>query len=329
MKSESNDRLTLAAFAASILFGGFNSIGVHLMVQEISPFWGAVLRFAPASLLLFGLMMLRRTPLPKGRALTGAVIYGSVNFGIAYAFAYWGLQKAQPGMGQVLLATVPLLTLLTAVGFRQEKFNRRALLGSLVAIGGIAVVFAEEIQTNVPWPYLAALFISAVCFAFSAVYVKTVPKSDPIATNAVGMAAGAVILFLTSLLFGEPRAIPTRTSTWLALVYLTLLGSVAMFTLVLYVLKRWKASTNAYSFVLLPFVTLTGSALINHERLTLGELAGAVLVIAGTYYGALRTNGGRVSQPDVDALVRSAPAGPPITPELAVAPQPVEVEVKK
>lgn len=319
MKSASNDRLTLAAFAASILFGGFNSIGVHLMVQEITPFWGAVLRFAPASLLLFGIMLLRRTPMPKGRALTGAIIYGTVNIGITYAFAYWGLQKVQPGMGQVILATAPLLTLLIAVGFRQETFNRRALLGSLIALAGIAVVFAEEIQTNVPWPYLAALFMSAVCFAFSGVYVKTVPKSDPIATNAVGMAAGALILFLTSLLFGEPRAIPTRTTTWIALVYLTLMGSVAMFTLVLYVLKRWKASTNAYSFVLLPFVTLAGSALINREQLTLWELAGALLVIAGTYYGALRAT----SRP-------SSPAEPPepVNPELAAVPEVVESNFK-
>ncbi len=319
MKSASNDRLTLLAFIASILFGGMNAIGVRFSVRELAPFWGAAIRFAPASLLLFAVMAVRRLPMPKGRGLVGALIYGMLNFGLNYAFTYFGLQKAQAGMTQVILAVAPLLTLLIALAFRQESFNRQALFGSLIALAGILLVFGEELQTQVPLLYLLSLLMAAVTVAFSAVYVKTVPKSDPVSTNAVAMGAGAVVLFLLSLLFGEPRALPTRTATWIALVYLILFGSIVVFTLYLFVLKRWKASAGAYVYVLLPFVTLTASALIDHEPLTPVLLVGAVLVIAGTWYGALRP-ASRPSRP-------SAPLEP-VNPELAAVPEVVPSHIK-
>lgn len=294
MSKEAIDRSTLTAFVVAILFGGLNGIGIRFMVQELPPFWSAVLRFAPACVLLFGLILIKRLPMPKGRGLTGAVIYGVVGFGMSFALANWGLQKALPGITQVILASVPLFTLLIAVGFRQETLNRQALAGAVVAISGIAVVFRGQIQTDLPWPYLTALLLSAICISFSNVYVKTFPVSHPITTSTVGMSAGTILLILLSLAFNERWGLPVQPVSWISMAYLVTLGTTLVPILFLFVLRRWKASAAAYGFVLMPFVTLSASALINRERLTLTLLAGAALVIAGTWYGALRPNGKRV-----------------------------------
>jgi drug/metabolite transporter (DMT)-like permease len=56
----------------------------------------------------------------------------------------------------------------------------------------------------------------------------------------------------------------------------------------LYVLKRWTASATAYTFVLLPFVTVLASAFLGQEQITPNFLLGGVLLLLGVYIGALR-----------------------------------------
>jgi drug/metabolite transporter (DMT)-like permease len=277
----------LAAFLISTLLGGFNAIGVRFTVQELAPFWGATLRFAPAGLLLFLLSLVFHIPFPKGRGMWGAILFGAINFGGSYAFIYWGIQKVQPGMVQVILALVPLLTMLFAISQRRESFRMRALLGALMAVIGIAVVFGNQAGANVPLTSLFAVVLGAACFAEAGVLVKGFPQNHPIATNAIGMCVGAVILFLISILAHETFVLPIKVSTWVAVGYLVLFGSCVVFILVLYILRYWPASTVAYQFVLLPFVTLAGSAWLTQEQISPMVAVGGALVLLGVFFGAL------------------------------------------
>jgi drug/metabolite transporter (DMT)-like permease len=107
--------------------------------------------------------------------------------------------------------------------------------------------------------------------------------------NAVGMSVGAVALIVVAVLAGETRALPDEADTWSAVLYLATLGSIGVFLLYLYVLRRWEASRAAYSFVLIPVVTVILSAWLDDEPVGVGLVAGGLLVLAGVYVGALRT----------------------------------------
>src|SRR5918995_242943 len=117
------DRTTLAAFVAFVTLAGGNVIAVRSVSCEdceLDPFWAAASRFLLASLILAAIALALRTGMPRGRALLGAVLYGVLGFGAAFAFAYWGLQRVSGGLGAILLATVPLLTFVFALAHRQE-----------------------------------------------------------------------------------------------------------------------------------------------------------------------------------------------------------------
>lgn len=281
----------LAAFLFSVLFIGFNAIGVRYVIAELPPFWAAALRFAPAGAILFILMLLLRLPIPRGKSLLGAVLYGALNFGASYAFLYQGLEKVKPGMTQVILALVPLFTLLFAILHKQEHFRWNALLGALLALAGVAIVFREQIQENVPVISLIEVILGSLCIAESSVIAKSFPKNHPISTNAIGMITGAIILMAMSLIWKEAWFLPKSSASWFALAYLILIGSCVAFILFLFVLKQWSASINSYQFVLLPFVTVTASAWLTHEKLSPVLLSGAALVLLGVYFGAIFTSG--------------------------------------
>jgi drug/metabolite transporter (DMT)-like permease len=285
MKKFFREHWPIGVFFTIVLLGGFNGIGIHFTVQELSPFWGAALRFGPAAVLMLLLMVIKKLPLPRGKAWLGAVLFGFFNFGGSYALIYYGLQTVQAGMGQVIMALVPVFTLLFAVAHRQETFRWRGLLGSLLAMVGIAFVFQEELHANIPLLSILAIVLGAIFIAEGNVVIKFFPHSDPITTNVVGLTVGTIFLFGLSLLKGEPLVLPVQTTTWAALIYLVIFGTSILFLLVLNLLKVWSASATAYIFVVLPFVSLAGSAWLANEKLSPILLVGAMLVIAGTLIG--------------------------------------------
>jgi drug/metabolite transporter (DMT)-like permease len=81
-------------------------------------------------------MAVLRLEIPRGRAMTGACFYGAFNFGAAFALTYYGLVRVHAGLGQILLALVPLATLLLAVVQRQERLRVGAIVGAFSRLRG-------------------------------------------------------------------------------------------------------------------------------------------------------------------------------------------------
>jgi drug/metabolite transporter (DMT)-like permease len=283
------ERVALAAFVTGSVLAGGNAVGVRFSNRELAPLWGAGLRFAVAGAVLLAVMAALRLALPRGRALAGALLYGALNFGAAFALAYYGLVRVHAGLGQTLLAVVPLATLLLAVLQRQERLRAGAVAGSLVALAGIAVMSRAPLREAVPALSLLALLGGALCFAEAAVLVRRFPRVHPVTMNAVGMTAAGALLVPLAVLAGEPIELPRRAATWLALGYLVAVGSVLVFVLYLVVLARWTASRAAYTFVLVPVVTVVLSAWLDDEPVGSGLVLGGLLVLAGVYVGALRS----------------------------------------
>ena len=290
------DGATLGAFAAVVVVGGANYIAVKDTVEELDPLYGAAIRFGLACLIFFAILVAGRIPLPRGRAFAGAAIYGLLGFGTAYALLYIALVELSAGVASVLMATVPLLTLALAALQRMERFTARGLAGGALAIGGIAVLSVHSLGGDVPFRYLLAALVAPLAVAQSTIVVKRFPLTDPIATNAIGMLAGTALLISASLAWGESWSVPQARDTWIAVAWLVVAGSVAMFWLLLYVVRRWTASATSYVLPLMPVVAVALDAGLNGEAIGPEVIAAGLLVIVGVYVGALR--GSRSKVPD-------------------------------
>jgi len=288
------DKSTLAAFAALVFLASTNIIAVKFTNQELPPFWGAGTRFAIATVLFYGVVSFQKLQFPRGRALYGAILFGILQFGLGFALAYWALLEVPASLASVILATVPLFTLLFAFIARLESIRLRGILGSLLAIVGTAIIFGTGTGRAVPPAYLLAAFGAVVCFSLAPVVVKLNPQIHPAVMNTIGMFTGTLILLGLSLLYGENAVIPKNLATWIAQIYLITLGSVGVFGLILFLLKRWTASGVSYQTVLTPIVTIGLSAWLLGEPLTSSLFVGCISVTAGVYVGALasdRSNG--------------------------------------
>lgn len=209
------DRTTLGAFALLILMAGGNGVAVRSIYEELDlPFWSAATRFLFAAILFAAISYVVHAAVPRGRALAGALLYGVLFFGGGFALIYWGLVEAPAGLTQVVLACIPLLTLVLALAHGQERFRWDGLAGASLALDGIAVIFRGGMDEGVPPTSLLAIVAGAVCWAEAAIIVKGFPPVHPAMMNAIGMAMGTVILLVLSVIFGESRAVPQTAQTW-------------------------------------------------------------------------------------------------------------------
>ena len=290
MVTAHRDQIVLAAFGALILLAGGNGVAVRYSNRELAPLWGASLRFLLAAVFLFALMALLRLALPRGRALVGALLYGVFQFSGAFGLVYYAFVQVHAGLGQTLLALVPLATLLLAVVQRQENLRARSVVGTLLGVAGIGLVASEPLRGAVPALSLLAILGSVLCFAQAAVVVRRFPPVHPVVMNGVGMLAGGTILVGASALANEPFVLPERVATWVALAYVVTAGSIAVFLLLVFILQRWTASRASYAWVVIPIVAVLLSAWLDDEPVRAGLILGGLLVIFGVYIGALRSS---------------------------------------
>jgi drug/metabolite transporter (DMT)-like permease len=289
----SPDYLTFLAYGLTVLFAGAIAVGVRFTVAELPPFWGATIRFGAAATIFWVIALIRKASLPTGRAMLGVILYGFFSFGASYAFLYWGLQVVPAGLTQVILALVPLLTFFAAFFHKLESFRWRGLFGALLAVAGIAFAFFEQPGGGLPVFSLLAIIAGAACIAEGTVIAKMYPQKDLFMTNALGTTVGTLMLFLLSLVSGESWTLPTQTSTWVAIIYLVLIGSVVVFYLYLFIVQRWTASATSYQFVLFPFVTVLIAGWLADETINTAFIFGGALVLVGVWIGALSNTSAR------------------------------------
>jgi drug/metabolite transporter (DMT)-like permease len=281
------ERNVLVAFAFFILVAGGASVAIRITYAELAPFWAATARFGLGALVFWGIVAYKKMPLPKGRALLGAVLFGALTVGFAFLLNAWALVVIPASLYQILMAMVPLLTLFLSSFQGLESITRRGILGAALAVTGIAVSVGGTSSSAFSLPHIAAVLVAAAFMAEGGVLIKKFPPNPPVMTNAIGMTTGAVILGLASLISGEQWTVPTQVNTIAAFLYLVFFVTILAFLLYMFVLGRWTASGTSYGFVVIPLVTISVAATLAGEKITLNFLVGSLLVLAGVYVGAL------------------------------------------
>ena len=281
------DRRTVAAFALLVVLVGTNLVAIRYSNRDLPPFWDAGARFALAALAFAVIVVIRRPRTPTRGEVAAGVAYGLFAFAGFFAFVYLGLVRSPAAIGQTVLALNPLVTMFLAAAIGMERIRPRAIVGAAISLIGIAVAFGAASQLDVPAPSLLALLAATTSFAAGGIVVRRVRGAEPITQNLIATLVGSAVLLAISAISGEPWRLPAASGTWVAFAYLVGPGTVVVFLLLLYLLRRWTATAVSYQFVLAPIVSISLAALLLGEPIGPSVIVGAVLVILGVYVGAI------------------------------------------
>ena len=272
-------RIAIAFIACAAIWGS-TFLAIRFGNEATPPVWAATIRLALASVLLFGIAAIFKLPLPRGRALRGAALWGFFNLGVNMALLYIGETSVPSGISAVLYATVPLSTALLAAIFGVERLVRRKLIAAAVAITGVAVIFAGELGVAVPFAGLLTIFGAATAAALANVLLKQAPKQQVIPLNAIGTAVGAGACLVISLLLGESHALPATTAAWLPILYLTIAGSLGAFVLFSWLVTHWSVGNASLVGVVVPVIAVILGGLVKGEQPAPLTYLGAAVVIS-------------------------------------------------
>jgi drug/metabolite transporter (DMT)-like permease len=272
-------------YALLCIIWGSTWLVIKVGYGGLGPFNVAAVRFFVAGLVLTAVVPLTGTRWPRGRVEWALIAWiGVLLFGADYGLIYWAEQYIDSGLTAILFATLPLVTILFAhVYVPGDRITPRKLTGTVLAFIGVAALFGDHaaIDATKMWPMLAVVG-AAVCAAATSVASKRHGHElHPAALNAPAMLAGAVVLTLVSLATGERFALPSDASTWGAIVYLALAGSVLSFLVYFSLLKTWSVTSLSFISVFTPAIAVLLGFVFLDERPTLWTAVGAALILAG------------------------------------------------
>src|SRR5438132_5181169 len=237
--------MTVALYALICLIWGSTWLAIKIGLAGVPPFLAAGLRFVLSTLLVGLVLAVRRTPLRLTRDDTICVLSaGVLVFWLDYAAVYWAETRISSGLTAILFSTMPLMTsILSARWTHSETLSGRKIAGILVGVAGTALLFWPHEHLGLPQALgMLATLGGSLCAAINLVMLKKYGRrSDPFVLNFFGMALGAACLLAMSAM--EPWSAATWSrSNILALVYLSVFGSVIAFWAYYYLIKRMDAT---------------------------------------------------------------------------------------
>jgi len=260
-------------------------IGLH----DLPPISYAGIRFVVAVIVLLAVSVGRVRLLPQRRsdyALLGFT--GVLMFAVNYGLLFWGELHVSSGLAAVLQATIPIFGMVFAhLMLPDEPMRLQKLAGSLLALGGVAIICARLLGFNglmAFWGGLGIVF-GAAGAAFSNVLLKArVLQVAPAMIAAWQMIFGTAPLLVTGFIVeGNPLRFHWTTLSIFCLLYLAVIGSALAFLLLYWLLPRMTVTNlQTISLITPPGAVALGWA-VGGEKFSLWSLVGACFVLAGVW----------------------------------------------
>jgi drug/metabolite transporter (DMT)-like permease len=252
---------------------------------ELAPLAFTFVRFALMTALAFVVLFARgRSWRIDRRDLPRFALAGLTGYTFYQLCFVLGLERTSPFTSSLLIAMVPLFTLIILAG-RGERPPARGWAGLAVALAGVVIFLADQWGQGAAGSLVgAALNIgAAVSFALYGVVNRPLVRDYPPETyTAYTLLAGSIPLMLVA----TPSALAQNWGAVSALGWLEIGYMVILPVYVAYMLWNWaiarRGAAAATSFSLLvPIASGSLSAWLFREQFGVGKLLGAALVLAG------------------------------------------------
>lgn len=256
---------------------------IKIAVQEVGP--NTLVAFRVLFGLLFGIViiLIQRVSLRRSwKEWIPLLLLGITNVAIPFFLISWGEQSIDSAVAAILDATVPLFTILIAhYLLHDDKMTVPKVLGLLIGFAGVVILMSKDIGASFG-SVLGQLAVVLACIFYSgsAVYARRTTEHTPgILRSAGPLISATIIMWPAAFLFESPFQVPHLTVTWIALLFLGVLGSGLAFVLSYYLIHEIGPTRTSMVTYLFPIGGVILGVIFLNEKLSWQLLAGTVLVI--------------------------------------------------
>jgi len=274
----------LALFLAPSAIWSSSYLLTKLGVASIPPFALATLRCLIGGAVLAAALPFTGQEWPRGLGYwSRAFVVTLFANGLPMALMGYGMERIDSGLGGILIAGSPLMTLLVAhVAVRDEPATPTKFLGVAIGFLGVLVLVGTEALGGLGQHLLgqAAMLGVALCYAIATITARSL-KAPPVANGTATLLLAAAQMAAVSLLIEAPWHVRPTGSSLLAV---TVLGCVnAALAIVIYfrlIASVGSTFVSLNNYVNPPLAVLWG-ALILGEAVSGRALLALALIFLG------------------------------------------------
>ena len=256
---------------------------IKLAIQEIGPI--TLVAFRTLFGLLFGIVVLsiQRVAWPRTRkGWIPLLVLGVTNIAIPFFLISCGELSIDSAVASILNATVPLFTILVAHYLLQDdKMTVPKVLGLLLGFAGVVILMSKDIGSSIGSVLgQLAIVLASAFYAGGAVYARRTTADMPgIMRSAGPLLPATLLMWLATFLVESPLKIPQLGITWIALLFLGVLGSGFAFVLSYYLLHEIGPTRTSMVTYLFPLGGVILGVVFLNEELSWQLIVGAVLIV--------------------------------------------------
>jgi len=268
--------IDLLQVLAVVLIWGFNFVAIKTAVTDIPPLALTVIRFLLVGALLTPFFRPEKSHLKL--LLLLSVTMGVGHFGLLFL----GLRGADAATAALLIQLgVPFSSILAAFFFADRLGWVRAAGMGMAFVGAGLLAGEPGGGSSIA---IAALLLSALCWAISNILIKQIPQLHPLTIIGWLSLLAVPPLSMMSAMFETDQFSAIMTAdwkAWAALAYIVLASSVVAYYLWYRLIARLQVNQVVPFTLLAPVIGVAAGVLFLGEAFTLYRAVGGLLTVVG------------------------------------------------
>jgi drug/metabolite transporter (DMT)-like permease len=289
-KRSASPVMVVIAFATVYLVWGSTYFFIQRAIVTIPPFILGAIRFLIAGGLLLGWGIIKGEKLFNWSHIKPALFSGLLMLFIGNGAVIWAEQSLASSLVAVLVSSAPLwFVMLDKPKWKENLTSRNTIIGLIVGFIGVILLFSEQTSKALGTGNghqvigLIVLIIGAMSWAGGSLYSKYKSTSTSATVNIAWQMMAAGIAFVpASFINNEWSSFSVQavsTSSWLSLIYLITMGSLAGFSAYVWLLQvRSATQVSTYAYVN-PVVAVLLGVLFADEHMTTLQIVGLAVIL--------------------------------------------------
>jgi drug/metabolite transporter (DMT)-like permease len=287
LSSKTSKQKALLALAWVCFFWGTTWLASKEGVKHMPAIQLCAIRQLFGGTLYLIYFIVTKHPWPKVKQWGTILMLSFLNFMLSNGLSTWGVKYISSGLGAIIGAIFPLWIVIITL-FDGKKLPQKEILGLVLGFGGVCIIFYDHLQDFMIADFRFGIIISVIAtmsWALGSLYTKKhAANFNPYFSLGLQMLISSAALFGVSSATGNTVSLADiPASSWGAIAYLVIIGSMLTFIAYIYSLQRLPTSLASLYAYINPVVAVLLGAVIFHEKLNIYIAIGGAVTITGVY----------------------------------------------
>jgi probable blue pigment (indigoidine) exporter len=272
--------LALGLAFAAIWSSAFTSS--RIVVEYWPPFLVLTVRFLASGLLALGIgLALGQRIRMSAAEWRAVVVFGVCQNALYLGLFHFAMQTVEAGLAAIIASSLPLCVAALGLVFRGTRLTPVAVAGLVTGFAGVLVIMSGRIGHGLDWGGVAACLTGVLALAVATLTLRNAAAGGSLwIVVGMQMLVGAAALLPASLLL-ETWEVSFAPRFFVALAYSAVVSGVVA-TMIWFVLVRRIGATRGATFHFLnPFLGVAIAAAVLGEQVTVRDLVGVAVIMAG------------------------------------------------